>query len=180
MALPFLDKKSYTITLNSEDRISGTRNNAVYNIDWSQILPREYDDFKIAFSFGTAGGKYLDISGGSIYSSAKVYVDFGSKSYNYDTSNKSGGTMMGLIYRDIQSSTSSSNALSCYYLYNPPRTITRPQSNYITIKILNQYSGIGLTDTNAAGVPLSDMTQYTMMIEIIAIEEPPKAIPNVL
>ena len=37
MALPFLDKKSYTITLNSEDRISGTRNNAVYNIDWSQI-----------------------------------------------------------------------------------------------------------------------------------------------
>ena len=87
---------------------------------------------------------------------------------------------MGLIYRDIQSSTSSSNALSCYYLYNPPRTITRPQSNYITIKILNQYSGVGLTDTNAAGVPLSDMTQYTMMIEIIAIEEPPKAIPNVL
>ena len=179
MALPFLDKKSYTITLNSEDRISGTRNNAVYNIDWSQILPREYDDFKIAFSFGTAGGKYLDISGGSIYSSAKIYVDFGSKSYNYDTSNKSGGTMMGLIYRDIQSSTSSSNALSCYYLYNPPRTITRPQSNYITIKILNQYSGVGLTDTNAAGVPLSDMTQYTMMIEIIAIEES-KSISNLL
>jgi hypothetical protein len=65
-------------------------------------------------------------------------------------------------------------------LYNPPRTITRPQSNFITVKIINQYSGIGLTDTSSTGVPASDMTQYTMMIEIIAIEEPPKAIPNVL
>jgi len=115
MALPYyLNQKNFTITLNSEDRISGTRNNAVFNIDWSQILPREYDDYKIAFSFGTAGGKYADVSGGSIYSSAKLYVDFGAKNYNYDTSMKAQGTMLGLIYRDIQSSTSSSNALSCY------------------------------------------------------------------
>ena len=183
MALPFLDKKTYTITLNSEDRInfsSSNRNNCTFNLDWSQILPREYDDYKVAFSFGTAGGYYKDTAGATVFSSAKIYVDFGSKSYNYDSSLKSQGTLLGIVYRDIQTTGSTSNTLSCYYLYNPPKSITRPQSNFITVKIINQFTGTLLTNTDTSGAAVSDMTPWTMMIEFIAIEEPRKSLPNLL
>jgi DnaJ-class molecular chaperone len=36
------------------------RNDATYNINWEQILPTEYDAYKVAFSFGTSGGQYSD------------------------------------------------------------------------------------------------------------------------
>jgi hypothetical protein len=167
------DKKSYTITINSEDRIdssSSKRNNCTFNIAWDQVLPREYDDFKLAFSFGTSGGIYKD-TGSVVYSCAKVYVDFGSKAYNFDSNTGAQGNMIGLINRDIQTTGTSSNTLSCWYLYNAPRTITKPYSNFMTVKIMNQSTNTLLTNTDAQGTPVADMTSWTMILELIPITE---------
>ena len=47
---------------------------------------------------------------------------------------------MGIIQRDIQSTTSSSNTLSCYYGWSPGKTISRPQGDQLTITIYNNYT----------------------------------------
>ena len=147
------------------------RNDATYNINWEQILPTEYDAYKVAFSFGTSGGKYSDdTANGKIFSSAKVVIDFGNKSYSYDTGNKGTSTTLGLVYRDIQLSNSNSNTLSCWYLYNPPRTISRPSVTQINVKIINQYSGGLLTDTytvSSVVTAAQDMTPYNLILEFI-------------
>jgi hypothetical protein len=147
------------------------RNDATFNINWEQILPPAYDTYKVAFSFGTSGGKYTDDTAtNKIFSSAKIMVDFGTKSYSYDTSNKGTSMTLGLVYRDLQLSNSNSNTLSCWYLYNPARTIQRPSVSTLNVKIINQYSGGLLTDTylNSSVVTAAqDMTPWTLNLEFI-------------
>ena len=55
-----LDKPSYTLFLNSTDKISGTNNNANYQVNWDDFLPREIENYKVVYSFQTAGGFYRD------------------------------------------------------------------------------------------------------------------------
>jgi hypothetical protein len=55
-----LDKNSYTLFLNSTDKVSGTNNNANYDVNWDDFLPRDIDNYKVVFSFQTAGGYYRD------------------------------------------------------------------------------------------------------------------------
>jgi hypothetical protein len=55
-----LDKNSYTLFLNSTDKVSGTNNNANYQVNWDDFLPRDIDNYKVVFSFQTAGGYYRD------------------------------------------------------------------------------------------------------------------------
>jgi hypothetical protein len=159
------------------------RNNATFNINWEQILPLEYDTYKVSFSFGTSGGKYTDdTANNKIFSSAKVICDFGTKSYNYDTGNKGTSTTLGLIYRDIQLSNSNSNVLSCWYLYNPARTIQRPSVSTLVVKLINQYSGALLTDTYLVGgstvTAAQDMTPWNLILEFVPCYTSDK--PNLL
>ena len=55
-----LDKNSYTLFLNSTDKVSGSNNNANYQVNWDDFLPRDIDNYKVVFSFQTAGGYYRD------------------------------------------------------------------------------------------------------------------------
>ena len=55
-----LDKNSYTLFLNSSDKVSGTNNNANYDVNWDAFLPRDIEYFKVVYSFQTAGGYYRD------------------------------------------------------------------------------------------------------------------------
>lgn len=55
-----LDKPSYTLFLNSTDKINGTNNNANYQVNWDDFLPREIENYKVVYSFQTAGGFYRD------------------------------------------------------------------------------------------------------------------------
>ena len=55
-----LDKNSYTLFLNSSDKVSGTNNNANYDVNWDDFLPRDIESFKVVYSFQTAGGYYRD------------------------------------------------------------------------------------------------------------------------
>jgi hypothetical protein len=55
-----LETKSYTLFISSADKVSGTNNQASFNINWDSFLPREYDTYKLGFSFQTGGGNYKD------------------------------------------------------------------------------------------------------------------------
>ena len=55
-----LSTKNYTIFISSNDKVSGTNNNGTYQINWDDVLPRNYTAYKCAFMFQTGGGKYTD------------------------------------------------------------------------------------------------------------------------
>ena len=54
------DVATYTLVLNSQDKISGNNNNATFQVNWKDFLPEEYDRYKMIFTFQTAGGTYAD------------------------------------------------------------------------------------------------------------------------
>ena len=59
-----VDSTSYTLVINSADKISGTNNNATYPVNWRDFLPRNCQCYKVAFSFQTIGAQtYTDITG---------------------------------------------------------------------------------------------------------------------
>ena len=174
-----LEKQTYTLFINSNDKISGTNNNGYYDIHWDDFLPRDYTAYKMIYSFQTTGGYYGDGTYSStryVFSTAKVIMNLQGRNYSYDTSTKSPSVSLGFIQRDLQTSTSSSNCLSCFYLQNPPKTISRPNQNLINIQIVNAYNSTStnqvlLTDTTTAtgGSLSSDMTSWTMICEFIPI-----------
>ena len=152
------------------------RNNATYNIDWMNFLPREYSQYKVAFNFQSTGGNYKDVTGSAlVYSTAKVLVNFGCKTFTYDTNTKSGSMLLGIVQRDIQTGTSPSNNFSCYYLWNPPKSIARPENSSLSIQIVNPSNTVApyyLNDTNTSGSSVAiDMTSYTIMIEFVPLDD---------
>lgn len=173
-----LETSSFSLVINSADKQSGTNNNGTYQVNWDDFLPRNYINYKVAFTFQTTGGNYKDATYSSVatvFSSATIRINWGGRSYSFDTSTKSPSINLGVIQRDIQTSTSSSNTLGCYYLYNPPRTIARPNQNNVTVTIFNQSTGTLLVDTNALGTVLSsDMTNWTGYFEFIPIVDSKK------
>jgi len=150
------------------------RNNAIYNIDWMNFLPREYSQYKVVFNFQSTGGNYKDVTGNAlVYSTAKILINFGCKTFSYDTSNKGGSMLLGIVQRDIQTGTSPSNNFSCYYMWNPPKSIARPESNNLSIQIINPSNTVSyyLYDTNTSGSSIAvDCTSYTMMIEFVPLD----------
>jgi hypothetical protein len=169
------DKKTYTLFINSINKISGPNNNAVYNIVWDSFLPRKFNEYKIVFNFQSLGGFYFDKANGISNTSARILCDFQSKSFTYDTNNgSSGSTNLGIISRDLQTSTTSSNTFSSFYYQNCSRCIGRPMSNILSIQIFNNYTNALLLNTLSDGTPLTDMTPYTLMIEFIPLENSEK------
>ena len=225
MSISVVDKISYTLYLNSTDRISGTNNNATFNINWLSLFPNnDHDSYKAIFTFQSVGGYYKDNAGAPMfYNSARILANFHTKSYSLDSASNGPSLNIGVVGRDIQSTTSSSNSFSCYYGYNPSKTISRPIGDQLTIQIYNNYtytyanntyvSGTNylvgaivfyltttyiciqtttgsqnptnvsywtaytpstnnsplqlLTDTTSAGIAVSDMSAWTMIIEFI-------------
>lgn len=168
-----LQSKTYNLYLSSNDRISGNHNNAVFNINWNDFLPMNYNLYKMVFSFQTAGGYYKDPTGNAIvYSSGKIVFNTQGRTFSFDSSTMSSSNTIGYIQRDIQTAGSSANTISCFYMQNPPKTVMRPSQNNINIQIFNTYNTYNnlLTTTDNAGTASSDMTPWSMIIEFIAIE----------
>jgi hypothetical protein len=274
------DSKTYSLIINSNDKISGTNNNATFQVNWRDFLPEEYDAYKVLFSFQTSGGYYSDgitkilpsgaatanvftsnsypagtasmvltnvtnivagqfvvgggfgggvtviavnsgtttvtfsqasiigvVSGAAIsfynsslvnsanYSTARIILNTGCKSYSFDTSSKAPSLNLGVAQRDIQTSQSKSNTLSTFYCQMPPRCMGRPSNNFLQIQIFNNaffaggitaYSGTTvstysttatnanyLTDTDQLGTQINstnDMTAYNLFLEFVPIE----------
>jgi hypothetical protein len=171
MSYSILEKASYTLYLNSNDKVSGNNNNATYEVHWNDFLPERYDCYKVIFSMQTSGGYYKDVNP-NIYSTGKVVFNFGGKSFSYDTSTKSESLTLGYITRDPQATTTSSNILSCFYCQNAPKIINRCTTNLFTIQVFNTQTNpnVLLVNTDMSGNALADMTSYTMLIEFLPIE----------
>jgi len=170
-----IEDMSYTLVINSSDKITGTNNNSTYYVNFDSFLPQTFNKYRVNMCFQTNGGYYKDGTYNStnyIFSTAKVFINLNSKKYSYDTSTKSSSLCAGLIQRDQQTSTSASNTLSCFYLQNPSFTIERPYNNSVGIQVYNSYlTNVLLTDTNAAGTALApDMSSYTLIMEFIPIK----------
>jgi hypothetical protein len=116
MSYNVLDKLTYTLVLNSADKISGTNNQATFNINWAAFLPMKYSYYKVIFNFQTTGGYYKDVAGTSIFSTGKITTNLQGATFSYDSSTNSGTTLLGLIQRDIQTKASNSNTLSCFFI----------------------------------------------------------------
>ena len=75
-----LEKPSYTLYLNSVDKINGGNNyNANFNVNWDSFLPRDFAFYKVYFSFQTVGGNYKDATYSTVqyvFSSAKIVLNF--------------------------------------------------------------------------------------------------------
>jgi len=240
-----LETKSYTLFLNSTDKTSGTNNNATFNVNWDAFLPREYDSYKMTYSFQTGGGNYKDAStfiqltgtanitgalltltgtftnalkigmyitgnnitagtyivsfgtgtggvgtyaintnystpivgslitsGNLIFSGCRINCNLKGRSYSYDSTTSSGSNILGYAQRDIQTGTTSSNSFSAFYLQYPPKTISRPTENQLTISLYNlnylSYSTL-LYDTDTNGNTLTDSTPWNIIIEFIPV-----------
>ena len=174
-----MTEKNYTLFINSNNKVSGTNNNATYQILWD-FLPHDVQNFKVAFSFNTASGYYKDnvtTNSEIFYSNCKIVCDFEVKEFTYDTSTLGKSLCLGYAQRNFQTlaGTSAGNTITCFYSYNTPKTITRPNKNLLNIQIYNLHSVLKgtntlLTDTNNStsltnSVPTADMTAYSMIME---------------
>ena len=169
------EKEAFTLFISSTDKISGTNNNGQYNINWDDFLPRGYNFFKMTFNFQTSGGYYKDFTG-NVFAAGKIVFNTGGKSHSFDTKTMSQSNTIGYIQRDIQTSASSSNTLSCFFSFNSPKTISRPNQNVVTISIYNTCTTTAtnnlLVDTNAAGTALTgDMNNWNMIIQFVPIDD---------
>jgi len=247
--------QSYSLVLNSADRISGNNNNPTFQVNWDDFLPREYQKYKIIFSFQSTAGGYQDdnyftynnnppgsafsatalltypagttvlpdITRGNIlgfcvfagnsfgvqpytklvdcypnyfkldkptiqtidggitgnyvsfflvnpsyvqsiqFSSARINVNFNSRSYSYDTGSKCPSLTLGVIQRDAQFVQSSSNSMQAFYGQNPPRVIDRPTNNLLTFSIYNNYFYNG-SNNNLLFDNLNQKKEFALLI----------------
>jgi hypothetical protein len=169
MSYNVLEQRTYTLYINSADKISGTNNAAVFNVDWEEFLPHNFNEYKMVFSFQTTGGYYKDTGSTAIYSTAKVSADFGTRQFCYDTARRGSSTTIGYISRDQQTSTTSSNILTCFYYQFPAKSMTRPSNNSFTVSVTNMFSGLPMTNTDNTGTATSDMTNWQMCMEFFPI-----------
>ena len=51
---------TYSLVLNSNDRLLGTHNHATFNIDWEKFLPVDIKEYKVCYAFQSTGGRYTD------------------------------------------------------------------------------------------------------------------------
>lgn len=122
----------------------------------------------MTFNFLSNGGQYKDVSPIS-YASAKIYCDFISSSNSYDSSLGCISKLIGVVGRDIQSSTSSSNTFSCFFGQNSSKIIKAPTQNVFNVSIYNTSTNTLLTDTSSSGLVTTDMTPYILVINFDVI-----------
>ena len=175
--------KNYNLYLASADKVSGTNNNAVFNVNWESFLPRDYDSYQVTFNFNATAGYYKDIGNTTIYSTAKIVLDTQGRSFSYDTSMTGPALTLGYANREPSNAVSNTNGFNAFFGYNAPKTINRPTQNQINIKIYNVQGGILLTDTTTASpsVPAADMTPWVMILSFTPIISPVNSMryPNI-
>jgi hypothetical protein len=177
--------KTYTLNIHSEDRldVANTKvNNATFNLNLSQLLPRDVEYWKVQMYFCGDAGYYTDlISAGtaaiqSDYQKGQVYVtNLRSLSLSSKNNGKSG--FVGYIKRETTNltyvSTPATPQVANFIAdnsHNPPITIMRPDDALLNIVIYNDY-GIPLVTTSNQGVAQGDMTGYNLCLSFTPVQD---------
>jgi len=175
MNITFLDSPSYTLYLSSNDKVSGNNNSCTFNVNWDSFLSRDYDRYKVRYSFMTSGGFYKDGVTNSTFATCKIVADFNGRSLSYSPENGGPTNILGFAFRDVQSTTTASNFFNAYLEEFPAKTISRPTQDTLNISIYNAGKQNNaqnqlLVDTNSAGNALdADMTSWVMVLEFIPL-----------
>ncbi len=174
MNIDFLDTPSYTLYLSSNDKVSGSNNNCTFNVNWDSFLSRDYDQYKVCYSFLTSGGNYKDGVSNSNFNNCSIVCDFQGRSLSYNTATTATSRILGFAQRDMQSTSSTSNSFSAFFYQFPAKTISRPTQNNLSISIYNAGTQNGLqnqllVDTTAAPALGTDMTSWVMVMEFIPV-----------
>jgi hypothetical protein len=147
--------------------INGVGGNGTYGVSLSATIAA--DTWYVPQLFSVAPNITL---ASVVYSGVKIAMNFGCKMFAYDTAQAGQSNTIGFAQRDIQTSTSSSNSYSTFYLQFPPKTMNRPNQNTMNLQISNLNNGMLMTDTtigssttSSGSLPLSDMTPYTLILE---------------
>lgn len=167
------DLPTYNLYLNSSDKISGTHNQATFNINWDSFLPREYNAYKVRYSFVTSAGNYKDNAGVSSFSNCRIDIDFQGRSYSYNSATGGQSNILGFAERVPAGPSSLNNAFSCSFNDHPPKTISRPTQNTLTVNIINigkqaNVSNAYLLDTSGVNLA-ADMTPWSLILEFTPI-----------
>ena len=160
------DDKPYLLFLNSQDKISGTNNDATFYINWDTFLPRKPEQYEVSFMFNSFTGHYSDYGPNiGFFTSAKIKADFNGKNYTYDTSTKSQSLVLGTIRRTLQSTYADYSAI---YDYNPKKIIQNPNQQFLNIQILNTNTEKPLVDnkgttSTAIGGAITNVSGTTLL-----------------
>jgi hypothetical protein len=119
----------------------------------------------------TLAGTGVAMTGNIVYSGCKIVLNTQGRSYSFDTTTQSESFTLGYAQRDIQTGTSTSNSFSAFYLQFPPKTVSRPNQNIITINLYNLNNNFLLNDTDVNGKSLNDCTPWNIIIEFSPINE---------
>ena len=189
-----LQKKYYNLYISSTDKVSGTHNNAVFNINWN-FLPDKYKEYEVKFCFQTAGGIFTDNASLTpilYHNQRKINSNLLANSeYNYDTASNSNSTCLGYARNDVAYVLGSAITLystlckgnSFYSLLNenPSKIIIRPSNQELKIWIQNLSSLLNnqkaggslpnyeLKECNTSYTFASDMPPWTMTIQFSPI-----------
>ena len=176
--------KNYTLFMSSQDKISGSNNNAVFNVNWESFLPRDFDSYQLNFCFNVTAGYYKDTNNTTVYSHCKIVLDLLGRSYSYDTSTSGPSITLGFADREPSTATSNTNGFNAWFGYNIPKTIARPTQSLINVKIYNTSYNTStlLVDTTSNGSVTADMTPWTLVLSFIPIQHPVNSerFPNVI
>ena len=93
---------------------------------------------------------------------AKILFNTQGSSLSFDTGSKGVGQILGCIQRNVQSSTVA--CFSCSNVQSAPKTMSRPNQNMVQITIKNMNNDMALSDTNALGNSVWEMTPWMMII----------------
>jgi len=55
-----MSEVTYSLVVNSQDKIAGTHNNATFNIEWDNFLPVDIKEYKVRYTFQSTAGYYND------------------------------------------------------------------------------------------------------------------------
>ena len=172
--------KNYNLYLSSNDKVSGTNNNAVFNVNWEAFLPRDFDTYQITFNMNVVAGYYKDVAGTTSLSHVKIVLDTQGRSWSYDTSTSGPSLTLGYANREPSNAQSSLNGFNAFFGYNAPKTINKPTQNQINIKMYNVQGLALLTNTDNNGVAAADMTAWVMTLSFTPVGSKPDNFPYVV
>jgi hypothetical protein len=111
-----------------------------------------------------------NLQGNQVFSGCKIQMNLLGRSYSFDSNTTGPSITLGYAQRDIQTSTSSSNSFSVFYLQFPPKTISKPTEQSVTISLYNlNYANRALADTDAYGNLTTDCTAWNIILEFIPV-----------
>ena len=151
--------KIVNVVLNSNNKFSGTNNQATYNIDWGAIL-KDNTPYKLHYTY--IGGSNV-LTGANL---ALVYADFiTSNKLNNSTQNGASSTQcLGFLKPIVFVGSTGTGYLQAEDNTNVPTFLSsRPNNNIFTITINDNASTPALYKDNTTGTPVVN-ANYVMML----------------